>query len=33
LRAIAEVAMDMQRGTPMDRLICGDVGLAKPRWH
>ena len=29
LRAIAEVAMDMQRGTPMDRLICGDVGFGK----
>ena len=27
--AIAEVAYDMARATPMDRLICGDVGYGK----
>jgi transcription-repair coupling factor (superfamily II helicase) len=27
--AIAEVAYDMARPTPMDRLICGDVGYGK----
>jgi transcription-repair coupling factor (superfamily II helicase) len=27
--AIIEVAADMQRPTPMDRLICGDVGYGK----
>jgi transcription-repair coupling factor (superfamily II helicase) len=27
--AIADVAADMQRSTPMDRLICGDVGYGK----
>ena len=27
--AIAEVKADMERGRPMDRLICGDVGYGK----
>ncbi|HEY2955649.1 MAG TPA: transcription-repair coupling factor [Candidatus Eisenbacteria bacterium] len=29
LRAIEEVKADMERGSPMDRLICGDVGYGK----
>ncbi len=29
LRAIAEVKKDMENATPMDRLICGDVGFGK----
>jgi len=29
LRAIAEVKADMERPTPMDRLVCGDVGFGK----
>lgn len=29
LRAIADVAADMARTRPMDRLICGDVGYGK----
>lgn len=29
LRAIEEVMGDMERGRPMDRLICGDVGYGK----
>ena len=28
-RAIGEVLSDLQRPTPMDRLICGDVGFGK----
>jgi transcription-repair coupling factor (superfamily II helicase) len=28
-RAISEVLDDMQRPTPMDRLVCGDVGYGK----
>jgi transcription-repair coupling factor (superfamily II helicase) len=28
-RAIAEVKADMERDTPMDRLVCGDVGFGK----
>ena len=28
-RAIADVLMDMEKSTPMDRLICGDVGYGK----
>ena len=29
LRAIAEIKGDMERTTPMDRLLCGDVGYGK----
>ncbi|MEQ8604023.1 MAG: transcription-repair coupling factor [Marivibrio sp.] len=29
LRAIEDVAEDLQSGRPMDRLICGDVGFGK----
>lgn len=29
LDAIAEVKQDMMRSTPMDRLLCGDVGFGK----
>jgi len=29
LRAIHEVKDDMERGRPMDRLVCGDVGYGK----
>ncbi|WP_282051611.1 transcription-repair coupling factor [Phaeobacter inhibens] len=29
LRAISEVMDDLQSGSPMDRLICGDVGFGK----
>jgi len=29
LRAIAEVKADMEKGRPMDRLLCGDVGYGK----
>lgn len=29
LRAIGEVLDDMTSGTPMDRLVCGDVGFGK----
>jgi transcription-repair coupling factor (superfamily II helicase) len=29
LRAIEETLDDLQNGTPMDRLICGDVGFGK----
>jgi transcription-repair coupling factor (superfamily II helicase) len=28
-QAIADVKTDMQAGTPMDRLLCGDVGYGK----
>lgn len=29
LRAIEDVLSDFEKGTPMDRLICGDVGFGK----
>lgn len=29
LRSIQEIKSDMQKGTPMDRLLCGDVGFGK----
>lgn len=29
LKAIEEVEEDLQKGSPMDRLICGDVGFGK----
>ncbi|MFM7264675.1 MAG: CarD family transcriptional regulator, partial [Cyanobium sp.] len=29
VRAIAEVKRDMERPSPMDRLVCGDVGFGK----
>ncbi len=29
LRAVAEIKADMERRTPMDRLLCGDVGYGK----
>jgi transcription-repair coupling factor (superfamily II helicase) len=29
LRAISSIKEDMQKGVPMDRLICGDVGYGK----
>src|SRR5258708_36731308 len=29
LRPLHEVKADMERSTPMDRLICGDVGYGK----
>lgn len=29
LRAINEIEEDLQKGSPMDRLVCGDVGFGK----
>lgn len=32
LNATAEIKQDMEKGWPMDRLLCGDVGVARPKW-
>lgn len=29
LRCVEEIKADMERGTPMDRVLCGDVGFGK----
>jgi transcription-repair coupling factor (superfamily II helicase) len=31
--AIERVVEDMESSRPMDRLVCGDVGLVKQKWH
>ncbi|GIS82627.1 MAG: hypothetical protein CM1200mP15_12590 [Dehalococcoidia bacterium] len=33
LEAIDQVKNDMQQSRPMDRLICGDVGMVRRRLH
>ena len=32
LKATQDVKADMEQARPMDRLVCGDVGFARPRW-
>jgi len=32
-KAIEDIHADMSGGKPMDRLICGDAGFARPRWR
>lgn len=32
LRSIQEIKSDMEKPSPMDRLLCGDVGFGKRRW-
>ena len=31
--AIQAVILDLQSGKPMDRLICGDMDSARPKWR
>lgn len=33
LRCCEEIKHDMMRSSPMDRLLCGDVGFGKQRLH
>lgn len=33
LNSIDAVLDDLGSGRPMDRLLCGDVGLVKPKWR
>ena len=33
LQAIEDVIADMEQPRPMERLVCGDVGYGKPKWH
>ena len=33
LQAIQEVKRDMEKPQPMDRLLCGDVGYARPKCY